>query len=570
MRDPQPPFLEEDEGIDAFHGSPHDFQRFDMSKVGTGEGSQSFGHGLYLAESEPLAKSYRDRLAKEGPSSGQSLADAFSLSPEQYGMMDENDLSKHMEDIKQNAEQTLFDRGKIKHVFNDLSFTTDEGDQIRAGQKEKGHMYAVKIKTKPENLLDWDAKFSEQPENIRRAIDEALSEAEDTSGNKKFMKGKFWGALGEEENKSYRNYGHLTGAALHHMLSKVYKPEELSQLLHSFGVKGIRYLDQNSRQNREGTRNYVIFDDKLVDIKRKYEQGGNVESLTQDVYHGTRSDFGSFQDNPSEWSMSRALGTHVAVDPAISSSDLFTKSKITGEPAPGANVMPLKTFPLDKFYKVYQPYHEDIGKHQTDDIAIRNEILHHGYTNDKAQFIKDVMEHRKYDRATAEKAYKALTSGKGWGEGDGGLYPTIRSFVNSYQMQPSNPKDREKMVKSFRDHLRSQGYVGVKYINTSPIETKNAEDPTSLVVFPEAVEKGQQYPLRGRFAKNDPLRSHEPDIMASKGGIVRPKRSTGGRIPEMDKLFKRAKKYVDEQTKPMLGLHDDVIVKALHIAKKKV
>lgn len=44
-------------------------------------------------------------------------------------------------------------------------------------------------------------------------------------------------------------------------------------------------------------------------------------------------------------------------------------------------------------------------------------------------------------------------------------------------------------------------------------------------------------------------------------------RSTGGRIPEADKLFKTAKKEVDGQTKSLLHEHDDDIVKALRIAQ---
>ena len=43
-------------GIRAFHGSPHDFDKFDVSKIGTGEGAQAYGHGLYFAENEGVAK----------------------------------------------------------------------------------------------------------------------------------------------------------------------------------------------------------------------------------------------------------------------------------------------------------------------------------------------------------------------------------------------------------------------------------------------------------------------------------------------------------------------------------
>ena len=49
-------------GITAYHGSPHDFEQFDMSKIGTGEGAQAYGHGLYFAEAEPVAMEYRDKL----------------------------------------------------------------------------------------------------------------------------------------------------------------------------------------------------------------------------------------------------------------------------------------------------------------------------------------------------------------------------------------------------------------------------------------------------------------------------------------------------------------------------
>src|SRR3990167_2027108 len=45
-------------GLTAFHGSPHKFDKFDMSKVGAGEGAQAYGHGLYFAENPEVAKSY--------------------------------------------------------------------------------------------------------------------------------------------------------------------------------------------------------------------------------------------------------------------------------------------------------------------------------------------------------------------------------------------------------------------------------------------------------------------------------------------------------------------------------
>jgi hypothetical protein len=61
-----------------------------------------------------------------------------------------------------------------------------------------------------------------------------------------------------------------------------------------------------------------------------------------------------------------------------------------------------------------------------------------------------------------------------------------------------------------------------------------------------------------------------PDVTKADGGFIRPQRHTGGRIPEMDKLFKQAKKYVDSHTKSILSTPDDVVVKALRVAQKRI
>jgi hypothetical protein len=45
--------------IRAYHGSPHDFRKFDFANIGRGAGNQSYGHGLYFAENERIAKRYK-------------------------------------------------------------------------------------------------------------------------------------------------------------------------------------------------------------------------------------------------------------------------------------------------------------------------------------------------------------------------------------------------------------------------------------------------------------------------------------------------------------------------------
>jgi hypothetical protein len=53
-----PAMLNPQTGAIVWHGSPHKFDKFDSSKIGTGEGAQAYGHGLYFAEAPDVAKSY--------------------------------------------------------------------------------------------------------------------------------------------------------------------------------------------------------------------------------------------------------------------------------------------------------------------------------------------------------------------------------------------------------------------------------------------------------------------------------------------------------------------------------
>jgi 2'-5' RNA ligase len=48
---------------EAWHGSPWIFDAFTTAKIGTGEGAQAYGWGLYFAGNKEVAKFYRERLA---------------------------------------------------------------------------------------------------------------------------------------------------------------------------------------------------------------------------------------------------------------------------------------------------------------------------------------------------------------------------------------------------------------------------------------------------------------------------------------------------------------------------
>ena len=43
-------------GWTAYHGSPHKFDKFQLDKIGTGEGAQAYGHGLYFADAPDVGQ----------------------------------------------------------------------------------------------------------------------------------------------------------------------------------------------------------------------------------------------------------------------------------------------------------------------------------------------------------------------------------------------------------------------------------------------------------------------------------------------------------------------------------
>ena len=49
-----------DEPLRAYHSSPFEFDEFQLEKIGTGEGNQAFGYGLYFGEAPETGKFYRD------------------------------------------------------------------------------------------------------------------------------------------------------------------------------------------------------------------------------------------------------------------------------------------------------------------------------------------------------------------------------------------------------------------------------------------------------------------------------------------------------------------------------
>lgn len=362
--------------IRAYHGSPHDFDRFDLSKIGTGEGAQAFGFGLYFAESRDVADSYRATLAARNvpAASDKALPDVLTRDAEQFGKLAvtnsllidgfsaldvkaRSDVLAMMRRLLNNGEVServvslvpidvmdmlVRHQGASKPLLDNPSMLVDllpvdandtvagrvaavdvlapyvalaaaerplvgtqgrsllqkalaarsanKGDLRHSGkvtypyEPSNGRMYEVRINADPEHFLDWDKPLSQQSEKVRQAASKA------------------WG-IPEQQ--------------LHDELFARNVPEQISKKLRDEGVAGVKYLDQGSRVKGEGTRNYVVFDDNLIEIVAKDGtpvQGDKLYSLRSDDgpvirgYHGTRATqkFDKF-----EIERSRNIGIHI-------------------------------------------------------------------------------------------------------------------------------------------------------------------------------------------------------------------------------------------------------------------
>jgi hypothetical protein len=307
-------------GIRAYHGSPHDFDRFSMDKIGTGEGAQAYGHGLYFAEAEGVAKDYQRALGGKGLALREIVEKHFpgeTFTQGDLGKIYSAAVNGHTDPLAA-AKSVQTSTPHLRDTGEGASFMGPGGDnrkkiadaitQIR--DINKGRMYEVDIDASPDEFLDWDKPLSEQP-NVLPAMWEAGFEVPKTTDLSYLQEM----AAKEGPDSWY-------AAQLHSLNSRLSQtPAQMAQALgdpsvvanlREKGIKGIRYKDAGSRQltpeqidvhikalesdlatgggdqqwmrdqiarlqnerEKPTTHNYVVFDDKTISILKKYGLAG--------------------------------------------------------------------------------------------------------------------------------------------------------------------------------------------------------------------------------------------------------------------------------------------------------
>ena len=240
--------------VRAFHGSPHDFDRFSTQAIGTGEGAQAYGHGLYFAEAEPVARQYRDQLAGGNTAAARRTLEASDGDVNQAIEQTQQRLAR----LEERASAGDFG-GDPRRFAAQRQIQQDKLNQLttfrETGEFNPGRIYEVNIRANPEDFLDWDRPLSEQTGRVASLLAdyEALGSPVTSATGQDWMLdlGRNFLRAGEENPSA-----------------------AVSAYLAREGIPGVRYLDAGSRGAGDGSRNLVVFDENIIEIVRKYGIAG--------------------------------------------------------------------------------------------------------------------------------------------------------------------------------------------------------------------------------------------------------------------------------------------------------
>jgi hypothetical protein len=236
-------YARDQSGAIVWHGSPHKFDKFDSSKIGTGEGAQAYGHGLYVADNPTVARGYQEKL-----SDARYLLDGKPVAGNAPPVIVATEIKSRGVDgarayFRQEAERAATNAAQsgskkmaaIADNFRVWESMIDDVARQKFAIEQGGHLYKVDLPDEQiAKMLDWDKPWSQQPEAVRKAID--------TSALEKFY-----------------NTKDLSASQVMFHLNQGRAPADSAEYLRSLGIPGIRYLDGGSRTAGAGSSNYVVF-----------------------------------------------------------------------------------------------------------------------------------------------------------------------------------------------------------------------------------------------------------------------------------------------------------------------
>ena len=249
----------------AYHGSPYTFDNFDLRAIGTGEGNQAHGWGLYFAQDKKIAENYKDIL---GANSGEVITGKTKYKINEDGDWYDENTGNIIDDINplSMALTEVLETGNsnkaIEHLQEFIKSKEGKTAQTVISQVKRAKE-AIKLLKKNEfagheqktafeveipednELIDEFKNINEQPKKVQTAIRKAWKEIGYKPSALQYMSGReFYKQLASE----------LGGE------------KAASEKLNSLGVKGITY------DGLVDGKCFVVFDDKAIQIINRYNQ----------------------------------------------------------------------------------------------------------------------------------------------------------------------------------------------------------------------------------------------------------------------------------------------------------
>ena len=240
----------------VWHGTPHkgiEKTGFRLDKIGTGEGLQVYGHGIYFASRREVAEFYRGMRQGQVRLDGRLMTDGHHRGAASTG---DAEVDALLLDAQGDVDKAI---AWARDFGQDAQAAKLERLRGRVQRGEPGQLYAAEI-PEDDDLLDWDKPLDEQPAKVRRALLE-LAGGLPADGRAAFRQAMARRATGQDVYAflAQRAAGADTSA------EGVQKGQRAaSELLLAHGIPGLRYLDGDSRNAGEGSHNYVIWDEGLL------------------------------------------------------------------------------------------------------------------------------------------------------------------------------------------------------------------------------------------------------------------------------------------------------------------
>ena len=263
----------------AWHGSPHDFDEFDLGAIGTGEGNQAHGWGLYFAKNREVAQAYKDVLGIDsveiisGDTKYRLNDDIEWYDNKTKSIINaENPLSMALTTLSEEGESTK----AIKNLTDFIKSKKDNKSDYVVAQVKRAEQAIQILKDNHFDTHQWNTMFEvDIPEN-----EYLLNEQENIEKQSPIVK-KAVSKISNELNSSVLNNSNLSGKEFYKLLSKELGGDRLaSKYLNEHGIKGIIY------EGVEDGRCYVVFDDKAIKVIKKYNQ--SVNGMTEIMSDGER------------------------------------------------------------------------------------------------------------------------------------------------------------------------------------------------------------------------------------------------------------------------------------------